>query len=484
LVTTVGGFASDVAVQPSGRIVAAGQTNDSLPSILLRGYDAIGHDDATFGSAGQVITAVGAGSIAVGIAARHDGAITIAAISGNAPFVVALYDQNGTLDPAFGTNGVTTTQIGSNPASGANAARTLTLELNGTIVVGGLSDGQLTLLRYESTPMAPYCGDGVVNGTEECDEGTANGHVSCCAADCTLRAAAFVCRPAVNACDVAEQCDGSSSLCASDAQLADGTPCDDGSLCTTGDVCTNHVCGGTPVTCPTCQACDPSSGSCVLADGIPCDDGDACTTNDTCSSGACGGTAVTCPVCETCDSVAGCVATPRNSCTLPPAADSTLTIAQGTSPANAKLLWTWSHGQATAVSFGDPTTTDDYAFCIYGGTAQSPSVVFGARIPAGGLCVGKPCWKALGTPPGAKGFKYHYKYRRPDGIDKLILKPGDGNAKLSLKGVGANLTIPALPPTLPLRAQLQGPPGACWEADYSAAGVRKPGPPKFKGRSD
>ena len=38
--------------------------------------------------------------------------------------------------------------------------------------------------------------------------------------------------------------------------------CNDGNLCTTGDVCAGGTCGGTPVSCPVGQTCNPGTGTC------------------------------------------------------------------------------------------------------------------------------------------------------------------------------------------------------------------------------
>jgi hypothetical protein len=75
---------------------------------------------------------------------------------------------------------------------------------------------------------------------------------------------------------------------------------------------------------------------------------------------------------------------------------------------NDQLLWKWLKGQITLPeSFGDPLNTDAYTLCIYDESAATPSVVFRATAPAGGLCGTKnpkPCWKALGkNPAGRKG---------------------------------------------------------------------------------
>jgi hypothetical protein len=100
---------------------------------------------------------------------------------------------------------------------------------------------------------------------------------------------------------------------------SNGLPCETGNLCTT-DTCQNGTCqqGAVTVTCPQCQECDPTTGTCTnLANGTACDDGNPCTVNDTCQAGFCTpGAAKNCNdnnecTVDTCDPTTGnCVHTP------------------------------------------------------------------------------------------------------------------------------------------------------------------------------
>src|SRR5262249_45013077 len=63
------------------------------------------------------------------------------------------------------------------------------------------------------------CGNGTVEGAEQCDLGAANGAPgSCCTASCTFATTATICRPAAGACDVAEACTGNSTTCPADGK--------------------------------------------------------------------------------------------------------------------------------------------------------------------------------------------------------------------------------------------------------------------------
>ncbi len=149
------------------------------------------------------------------------------------------------------------------------------------------------------------------------------------------------------------------------------------------------------------------------------------------------------------------------------------------------LGWKWIKGAETTVAdLGDPLAADGYSLCMYDESGGGSQLVFAADAPAGGTCGTKPCWKT--TKVGA--VKYVDKERTPDGLKKLIAKPGvAGKAKIVVKGGGADLGgtlgIPSLPLALPLRVQLQTMHGPCWEATYYPVGASKNDGSRFIGKA-
>ncbi len=155
------------------------------------------------------------------------------------------------------------------------------------------------------------CGNGIVSGDEQCDDGnTVDG--DCCSSSCQIEEAGTVCREAVNGvCDSAEVCDGTSGSCpanvsapAGTACPADGNPCtddvcdgiggcgvantagcDDSLYCNGIDICAGGVCTHPEPPCgdAECSTCDEDNDECgVITAGVSCDDdGDQCT-NDQC----------------------------------------------------------------------------------------------------------------------------------------------------------------------------------------------------------
>ncbi len=118
------------------------------------------------------------------------------------------------------------------------------------------------------------CGNGVVEGLEECDDGNAVDG-DCCSATCQFEAADTSCE--ANVCVLDGTCDGA-GLCEGD--FNDGVTCDDGNVCTT-NVCLSGV-------------CEVLEANLDLA----CDDGSVCTMNDVCDAeGVCGGEPTTEDLC-------------------------------------------------------------------------------------------------------------------------------------------------------------------------------------------
>lgn len=146
VVTTAIGTLNDtvysVALQPDGKIVAAGHSLSAgnLYGFALARYNTNGSLDATFGTGGVVTTAIGTDDAEIfSVAVQDDGKILAAGYSYNGSqyvFTLARYDAtNGTLDPGFGTAGIVTTAIG----SADDEIYGLAIQSDHKIVVGGYS---------------------------------------------------------------------------------------------------------------------------------------------------------------------------------------------------------------------------------------------------------------------------------------------------------------------------------------------------------
>lgn len=147
-----------LAQQPDGKLVAAGSTfNGSNTDFAIVRYTAIGSLDSTFGTGGIVTTPIGTGAdIAYAVAVQPDGKIVAAGLRSNASktghnYDIALvrYNANGSLDTGFGTGGKVRTTVG--PSD--DVARALVIQPDGKLAIAGFSVingvGGSVLVRYK-----------------------------------------------------------------------------------------------------------------------------------------------------------------------------------------------------------------------------------------------------------------------------------------------------------------------------------------------
>src|SRR5262249_34583559 len=136
-------------------------------------------------------------------------------------------------------------------------------------------------------------------------------------------------------------------------------------------------------------------------------------------------------------------------------------------PATDQLKWKWAAGADTPrTALGDPTTTTDYAICVYDTPGGSTALRLRAVAPAGGMCGSRACWKSTSA-----GFTYANSDATPEGLTKLTLKSGTaGKASISLAGKGTNLPAGALPiqATPSATVEIHNSAGECWGATFSA----------------
>ena len=151
--------ANAVAVQPDGKLVAAGYANNgSNVDFALARYNPNGSLDTSFNGTGKVITPIGsANDEAYGLALQPDGKIVVAGRSFNGlneDFALTRYNPNGSLDSSFNGTGKVTTAIG----AGEDVAAALALQPDGKLVAvgrsytttGGYSQDLFALVRYNA----------------------------------------------------------------------------------------------------------------------------------------------------------------------------------------------------------------------------------------------------------------------------------------------------------------------------------------------
>lgn len=273
------------------------------------------------------------------------------------------------------------------------------------------------------------CSNGVVDLGEQCDDGNlSNG--DCCSSSCQFESGTTVCRAPADSCDVADMCSGTSAVCPTDVKQPDGTSCADGQFCNGAEQCRGGVCQ---------SGVEP----CLLL----CDE-----PHDLCAT--------------------GCPQMPQ---TCRTAEKSTLMIRNKVRDRRDKLIWKWAKGSQTSqAELGDPTSTADYALCVYAGAASG--LVGEAIIPAD-----MSKWSAL----SADGYIYEDATAAEDGIFKVVLEGSERNkSKVQVKGRGPELTDVPLPVAAPVTVQLiNGDNGLCWGTSYSAAQIVKNDNDQLKAKS-
>src|SRR3954447_18172860 len=136
-----GDEAHAVAVQADGKVVAAGGALVTTPlgtlqDFALARYRPDGTLDPTFGAAGKVRTDFGGSEQAFAVAVQPDGKIVAAGGSGR-DFELARYNADGSLDGTFGVGGKVTTTFAGIFASLFTRASAVLVQPDGKIVAAG-----------------------------------------------------------------------------------------------------------------------------------------------------------------------------------------------------------------------------------------------------------------------------------------------------------------------------------------------------------
>lgn len=186
---------------------------------------------------------------------------TTLTITGPCDFVGTIYtfDLAGTVDTTIGAFNLSGRLLG---LCGAPGEFTMTGSGDGEVFTGTASCGSIA-----SPVSGTKCGNGVIDATEECEDGNALAG-DCCSPICRFDPVDAACTADATAC-TRDVCDGAGHCLHPSA--SSGTPCESDL-----DVCTDDTCD--------------AAGQCTHADNsAPCDDLNDCTTADVCTVGECVG---------------------------------------------------------------------------------------------------------------------------------------------------------------------------------------------------
>jgi acid phosphatase type 7 len=127
-----------------------------------------------------------------------------------------------------------------------------------------------------------------------------------------------------------------------------------------------------------------------------------------------------------------------------------------------KMIWKWQNGTIQAADIPSPIDQTDLAVCLYDVNGK----VLGSALPKGAL------WTA-----NSKGDFQLKDLTAANGMQKVKIK--FSKPFIKVKGKGSGLTMPALPLTTPVTAQLVNlDNGACWESEFTTFKASDDG--KFK----
>ena len=161
--------AFSIAIQPDGKIIEAGWTTNSSGNyaFAVARFSQNGSLDNTFGTNGLVSTFISGGDStndrAYSVAIQPDGKIVVAGYSNDttySAFAVARFNSNGTLDNTFGTKGSVRTFISG--GGGIDVGRHVLIQPNGKIVVVGMS---LIISVFYDLGVARFNSDGKMDNT-------------------------------------------------------------------------------------------------------------------------------------------------------------------------------------------------------------------------------------------------------------------------------------------------------------------------------
>ncbi len=148
-----GDFCSDIAVQDDGKILLVGRTdNGTNNDLVLARYNADGTLDTSFDGDGDTSINLGGDERGTAVVATPDGKILVAGYRNEAPnrdFLLYKFNNDGTVDMTFGTNGRVDTDFGNTD----DLANNIMLTSSKIVVTGQVkngSDNDFAAARYNA----------------------------------------------------------------------------------------------------------------------------------------------------------------------------------------------------------------------------------------------------------------------------------------------------------------------------------------------
>ncbi len=134
-------FATAIAIQPDGKIVTAGKSNNDF---VLARFTSDGRLDGTFSGDGKVATTVGGAVQVYVVNVLDDGKILAVGVSDH-NLALVRYNSDGNLDTSFGGDGVITSNL-----TGIKTLHNIAMQADGKFLATGTTNYNIVLVRYNA----------------------------------------------------------------------------------------------------------------------------------------------------------------------------------------------------------------------------------------------------------------------------------------------------------------------------------------------
>ena len=165
---TFGGIdvAQAVALQPDGKIIVAGYTNNpGTNDFAVARINADGTEDATFDVDGEVTISFGGDDRATGVVVQDDGKIVVVgSTTSNNDFAIARLNANGSLDLTFNGTGLQSPTFGA-----VDVAQAVALQADGKIVVAGYTSSGASGVNTNNFAVTRISADGTQDASFDVD---------------------------------------------------------------------------------------------------------------------------------------------------------------------------------------------------------------------------------------------------------------------------------------------------------------------------
>lgn len=175
---------NDIAVQPDGKLVAAGYSAEDFSSayprpssLAVARYKRNGRLDRAFAGDGTVTTVIGGSAVAKAVDVQPDGKIVVAGWTLNGPlgptidgldFLLARFNADGSLDASFGDGGVVSRDLATEQFGSATSdfADDVLVQPDGRIVAAA-SFGLVLRFLPDGRPDSSFSDDGLEEGPRD-----------------------------------------------------------------------------------------------------------------------------------------------------------------------------------------------------------------------------------------------------------------------------------------------------------------------------